>query len=75
MKIDKAKLEMKTLEASTEKLYNEHKEYSDELKTLKDDKEFYNDQFKKFNVYVDASGLTIEQIRYKLQSEDKSLFR
>ena len=39
------------------------------------DKSFYNDELKKLNTYMDPSGLTLDQIRAKLQSEDPSKFR
>ena len=39
------------------------------------DKSFYNDELKKLNTYMDPSGLTLDQIRSKLQSEDPSKFR
>jgi len=42
---------------------------------LAKDKSFYNDELKKLNTYMDPSGLTLDQIRSKLQSEDPSKFR
>ena len=54
---------------------NEIKEHSEEQKNLQKDKSFYNDELKKLNTYMDPSGLTLEQIRNKLKSEDPSKFR
>jgi|TARA_B110001450_G_C17567095_1_gene459248 hypothetical protein len=42
---------------------------------LAKDKSFYNDELKKLNTYMDPSGLTLDQIRSKLQTEDPSKFR
>ena len=56
--------------------YNkEIQEYEEEQKNLQKDKSFYNDELKKLNTYMDPSGLTLDQIRSKLQSEDPSKFR
>jgi hypothetical protein len=53
----------------------EIQEYEEEQKNLQKDKSFYNDELKKLNTYMDPSGLTLDQIRAKLQSEDPSKFR
>jgi len=40
-----------------------------------DDIKLINKELKKLNTYMDPTGLTLDQVRSKLQSEDPSLFR
>ena len=74
-KIDREDTQLKDARANILKHDKEMKDLLDEERHLKEEKEFYGADLRKLNTYMDASGLSIQQIRFKLQQEDPSLFR
>ena len=73
--IDAEEIALKRTRDNILKYQEEHRELSEKTKNLADDTKFYTGERRKLEVHVDAGGLTLDQIRRKLQEVDPSRFR
>ena len=74
-KIEQEKAKKKKMVANIIKFDEELADARDELSNLKKDKLFYSGELRKLNQYNDPNGLSVDQIKSRLQKEDPSLFR
>lgn len=73
--LDTTEIELKKKRAEIIKSEEEIQQFSQEQRQIQSDINSYTQGLNKINAYIDPSGLTVDQIRSKLEQEDPSMFR
>ena len=73
--LDKEDTDMQNSREMIRKHNDEIRRLHEEERNLKEGKDAYKADLRKLNTHLDASGLSIDQIKFKLQQEDDTAFR